>query len=347
MPGFSIPAAEHSTVTIWNREEDAFENMIDTFSGNQKLVAIVSDSYDLWQAIDVIYAQKLRDKVVNNGGTIVVRPDSGTPEEIVPMVISKLMANFGYTTNSKGYSVLPPYLRVIQGDGIDRQSIRRIITALDKLKISMDNIAFGMGGALLQQVNRDTFKFAMKCSAAKVDGKWRDVFKNPITSTSKVSKKGRLMLSKADGEYKTVRESVGDRDELRKLPVAKQQELQKSAAEKIAAHNEEIVIIDTHAFISSPEGYYPGLPEHVLKIIKPSNFVSVSAKPEEIYSRRMSDDTRNRDKITLANVKKELDVQSGMISACAVITGSPVKYVLNREGKIDEAAEKIIKALGL
>ena len=138
-----------------------------------------------------------------------------------------------------------------------------------------------------------------------------------------------------------------DRDELRKLPITKQQELQKIAAEQIAAHTEEIVIIDTHAFISSKEGYYPGLPEHVLKIIKPTNFISVSAKPEEIYSRRMSDDTRNRDKITLANVKKELDFQSGMISACAVITGSPVKYVLNREGKIDEAADKIINALGL
>ncbi len=138
-----------------------------------------------------------------------------------------------------------------------------------------------------------------------------------------------------------------DRDELRKLPVSEQQKLQKIAAEKIASHDEEIVIIDTHAFINSPEGYYPGLPEHVLKIIKPSNFVSVSAKPEEIYNRRMKDDTRNRDKITLANIKKELDVQSGMISACAVITGSPVRHILNAEGKIDEAADKIIKAIGL
>ncbi len=138
-----------------------------------------------------------------------------------------------------------------------------------------------------------------------------------------------------------------DRDELRKLPVSEQQRLQKLAAEKIASHNEEVIIIDTHAFISSPEGYYPGLPEHVLKIIQPTNFVSVSAKPEEIYNRRMKDDTRNRDKITLANIKKELDVQSGMISACAVITGAPVRLVLNGEGKVDEAADKIISAIGL
>ena len=138
-----------------------------------------------------------------------------------------------------------------------------------------------------------------------------------------------------------------DRDQLRKLSVFEQQRLQKLAAEQISQHEEEVVIIDTHAFINSPEGYYPGLPEHVLKIIKPTNFVSVSAKPEEIYNRRMKDDTRNRDKITLANIKKELDVQSGMMSACAVITGSPVRLVLNGEGKIDEAADKIIKAIGL
>ena len=138
-----------------------------------------------------------------------------------------------------------------------------------------------------------------------------------------------------------------DRDLLRKLSVIEQQRLQKIAAETIATHDEEVVIIDTHAFISSPEGYYPGLPEHVLKIIKPSNFVSVAAKPEEIYNRRMKDDSRNRDKITIDNIKKELDYQSGMISACAVITGSPVRHVLNGEGKVEEAADKIIKAIGL
>jgi len=138
-----------------------------------------------------------------------------------------------------------------------------------------------------------------------------------------------------------------DRDELRNLPVKEQQNLQRLAAEQIAAQNDQIVIIDTHAFINSPEGYYPGLPEHVLKIIKPTNFVSISAKPEEIYNRRMKDDTRNRDKITLINIKKELEYQSGMISACAVITGSPVRQILNDEGKIDEAVDKIISSIGL
>jgi adenylate kinase len=138
-----------------------------------------------------------------------------------------------------------------------------------------------------------------------------------------------------------------ERDDLRKLPLKEQQNLQKIVAEKIAALTDEIVIIDTHAFINSQEGYYPGLPEHVLKIIKPTNFVSVSAKPEEIYNRRMKDDTRNRDKITLINIKKELEYQTGMISACVVITGSPVRYILNDEGKVDEAVDKVITSIGL
>jgi adenylate kinase len=167
-----------------------------------------------------------------------------------------------------------------------------------------------------------------------------DRLKNDKKSVSVISF-GTLMFDVAKDN------GVSNRDELRRLPIKRQQELQKIAAEKISTLNQDIVIVDTHAFISSPEGYYPGLPDHVLKIIKPTHFVSVSAKPEEIYSRRLKDETRNRDKITLANVKKELDIQSGMISACAVLTGSPVKHVLNREGKIEEAAEKIINSLGL
>ena len=167
-----------------------------------------------------------------------------------------------------------------------------------------------------------------------------EILKNQNKSVS-VNSFGTIM-------YEVAKEKgIKDRDELRKLPVSEQKILQKIAAEKLALLNDDIVIIDTHAFINSSEGYYPGLPEHVLKIIKPSNFVSVSALPEEIYNRRMKDDTRNRDKISLDNIKKELAAQSGMISACAVISGSPVKHVLNREGKIDEAADKIIRAIGL
>jgi len=143
------------------------------------------------------------------------------------------------------------------------------------------------------------------------------------------------------------KKGIQDRDELRKLPMTEQQELQKIAGEVISKLNENVVIIDTHAFISTPSGFYPGLPEYVLKILKPDNFISFSAKPEEIYNRRMTDETRKRDLVTIASIKKELAVQESMLSACSVLSGSPMKSILNREGKVDEAAESVIKAIGL
>ena len=147
--------------------------------------------------------------------------------------------------------------------------------------------------------------------------------------------------------FDVVRENgISDRDELRRLPLPKQHELQMIAAQKIAAQK-DTVIVDTHAFINSPEGYYPGLPKHVLDIISPSNFISISAKPEEIFSRRLHDTTRDRDQVTIDNIKKELDVQSGMISTCVILTGSPVKHILNSEGAIDQTAAEIIESIGL
>ena len=140
---------------------------------------------------------------------------------------------------------------------------------------------------------------------------------------------------------------ITDRDQLRKMPISEQRGLQREAASRIARRSESIVIIDTHAFVRSQEGYYPGLPAHVLEIINPTNFVSVVARPEEIYSRRISDSTRSRDKVNILDIKKELGIQSGMISACSVITGSPIKQVQNGEGRMDEAADKIIRSMEL
>ncbi len=140
---------------------------------------------------------------------------------------------------------------------------------------------------------------------------------------------------------------IKDRDELRKLPVEKQKELQMMAAKTISGFNDNVVIIDTHAFISTKEGFYPGLPYHVLGELKPENLITVSARPEEIYNRRMKDSTRHRDIISIENIKKELAVQDAMLSSCAVLTGSPMKSVLNSEGKVEEAANEVINAIGL
>jgi len=138
---------------------------------------------------------------------------------------------------------------------------------------------------------------------------------------------------------------IKDRDELRKLTMEQQKNLQKIAAEKLSRLGDDLVIIDTHAFISTNAGFYPGLPNHVLQIIKPSNFISVSARPEEIYNRRMKDTTRNRDQVSLESIKKELSVQEAMLSSCSVLSGSPMKTILNAEGKVDEAAQAVIEAI--
>jgi adenylate kinase len=140
---------------------------------------------------------------------------------------------------------------------------------------------------------------------------------------------------------------IKDRDELRKLPVEHQQKLQKVAAETIAKKNDDFVIIDTHAFISTSAGFYPGMPDYVIKIIKPSNFISISARPEIIYNRRKQDDTRSRDLVSIDTIKKELAVQDAMLSSCSVLSGSPLKSILNDEGKVEEAAMKVIKAIGV
>ncbi len=210
MAGFSIPAAEHSTITAWGRADEnrAYENMLKKFSGPGKLVAVVSDSYNLWHAIDNLWGEELKQKVENSGGTLVIRPDSGDPVNIVTETIEKLIRVFGCTVNSKGYRVLPDCVRVIQGDGVSLQTIEAILEAMALRKQSAENIAFGMGAELLQKVNRDTLKFAMKASAAKVEGLWRDVFKDPVTDSGKRSKKGRLAVcvNPNSGEWETVRE---------------------------------------------------------------------------------------------------------------------------------------------
>lgn len=117
-----------------------------------------------------------------------------------------ILANkFGTTTNTKGFKVLKN-VRVIQGDGVNEKSIGEILQRLKNEGFSASNIAFGIGGSLLQKVNRDTLKFAYKTSAIVVDGELRDVYKQPITDSGKNSKKGRLDLVKDEnGEYKTVR----------------------------------------------------------------------------------------------------------------------------------------------
>lgn len=205
MAAFSIPAAEHSTMTMWGRENEAkaYKNMIEQYGKPGALFACVSDSYNLYNAVENIWGKELKGDIINSGATLVVRPDSGNPAQVVLQTLQLLETQFGATYNSKTFKVLNN-VRVIQGDGINEESIRDILETATRAGYSASNIAFGMGGALLQQVNRDTQKFAFKCSFARVDGHPIDVFKDPITDPGKKSKKGLLDLVMRNGNMETV-----------------------------------------------------------------------------------------------------------------------------------------------
>ncbi len=190
--GFSIPAAEHSTITSWGQENEAkaYRNMIEKFGTG--LFAVVSDSYNIFEACGQIWGEELKAEVLAAPGTLVIRPDSGDPAYTVIRCLLILDRQFGSTINTKGFKVLNK-VRLIQGDGVNPLSIEEILDAMKRNGFSADNIAFGMGGALLQKLDRDTFSFAMKCSAKTNDingSKWDPVFKSPVGQTSKKSKAG-------------------------------------------------------------------------------------------------------------------------------------------------------------
>ena len=203
--GFSIPAAEHSTITAWGpqNEAQAYSNMLTQFP--EGLVAVVSDSYNVYEACEKLWGEMLRQDVLNRNGVLVVRPDSGNPKEVVLKVLEILGEKFGSQINSKGYRLLHPKVRVIQGDGVNYWTIQDTLSAINRAGWSADNLTFGMGGALLQQLNRDTQKFAFKSSSIVVNGKEHDVFKDPVDGHDKASKRGRLALHFADGKWSTER----------------------------------------------------------------------------------------------------------------------------------------------
>lgn len=198
--GYSIPAREHSTTTIYLREfeDEAFLNSIKEFGDGY--YACVIDSYDYEDALERITTGKIKNAIIASGGTFVIRPDSGVPVEVVMKALRTVEKNVGVTYNSKGYKVLHPSYRVIQGDGVDPLEILRILNWMEGSKYSAENIVFGMGGGLLQQIDRDTQRFAMKCSAAIIDGEYRGVSKDPKTDPGKKSKEGFLdLIDKGSG----------------------------------------------------------------------------------------------------------------------------------------------------
>ena len=185
-----------------NKKEQNGEYFKDT--GIQTIVSIVSDTYDIYRFVDKYLGQFLKDrieKLAERGGKIVVRPDSGDPT-IIPIEIIKILMNrFGYSTNAKGYKSLPPFLGVLQGDGINTKSIQVILHNLEQEKLSLSNLIFGMGGKLVMPPNgRDEYSFAMKATAQKLknETEWQHLIKDPITDIGKKSHSGHISVYKSE-----------------------------------------------------------------------------------------------------------------------------------------------------
>ena len=151
---------------------------------------------------------------------------------------------------------------------------------------------------------------------------------------------GTLMFEEAKTKM-----GIKHRDEMRNMPVEEQRRLQEMAAQRISEMRDDIVLVDTHLFINTSEGYYPGLPMRLLNVMKPTNLIMVAADPQEIADRRKADQTRQRDIISAENVQRELDIARVMVASCSILTGAPFAIIMNSDGKVDEAAANIAKML--
>lgn len=216
--GLSIPATEHSIMTLKGEEGEVelMKRVLTTYPTG--LVACVSDSYNIFRACSEYWGKELIDLILSRpaepGNQLIIRPDSGHVLNTLKEIFKILFEKFGYTVNEKGYKVLPPQVRVIQGDGVNLNSIIEIYKMLDEEKISPENLALGMGGKLLQSdIDRDTNNFATKACFAILNGEEKNMIKSPtemdengnITKSFKKSKPGLLKLVKnALYDYRTV-----------------------------------------------------------------------------------------------------------------------------------------------
>lgn len=216
MAAFSVPAMEHSVQCSYGPSTEGQKEYLSTaitkFAKPGGIVSIVLDGYDVFRETETLCS--LKDQIVESGARIVLRPDSGDPLVVIPRLLGMIERTFGYTINSRGYKVINN-VGILQGDGVDYDSIGSILSKITSLGYSTSNIVFGSGGALLQKVNRDTYKFAMKASAILQDGEWRPIYKDPVTDPGKKSKSGRVTLlrSKITGEYLTASIDGGVNDD--------------------------------------------------------------------------------------------------------------------------------------
>jgi nicotinamide phosphoribosyltransferase len=251
----SGPNSEHAGFCAWGRENEAaaLENMLDTFAP-EGCALLLSDTYDHENCVKNIIGKQLKEKIRNFPGLVGIRPDSGDIVEVTADTTEWLMDAFGYETNSKGFKVLPPFIRTVQGDGVTFESLPKVFAELERRGMSAENAVFGMGGGLLQHWNRDTMNFGQKASAVRVNGTWRDISKTPTGAGFKVSKAGRLALKLENGDYSTVPRDSIPAEENQLVPVFRNGKLLKKwdFTELIANSQREV-----------PEYYYA---DHIAKV---------------------------------------------------------------------------------
>lgn len=207
--GYSVAASEHSIMTARGRdgETEVVDQLLLKYPNG--ILSVVADSYDVYNFVENIVGKQFKDRILRRNGVFVVRPDSitplhPTPESEMLWIVQRLAYDFGYTYNTKGYMVLNPKVRVLWGDGIDLDGIKKILEVVTAAGYSSENLVFGMGGGLLQKINRDTQRFAFKSSAQRRSGNWYDIYKQP-KDLSKASKRGKLtLLADVNGGYQTV-----------------------------------------------------------------------------------------------------------------------------------------------
>jgi len=215
--GLSVPATEHSVMCAYGQENEleAFNRVLDLNPSG--IVSIVSDTYNLWEVLTT-FMNKLKGRILNREGKVVIRPDSGDPELIIcgdkdarigtPAYHGALQIldhQFGHTVNEKGFKVLNPKVGLIYGDGMYFDRFEKILTRMKEMGYASSNLVVGIGGLLLQQHSRDEQGFAIKATYAEVNGEQRELLKDPITDSKKKSHKGLLSLIKTDsGEYITI-----------------------------------------------------------------------------------------------------------------------------------------------
>lgn len=207
---YSVPASEHSIMSAKGREgeKQILSDLLDTYPTG--ILSVVADTYNIYDFCEKLVGEEFKDRILARDGIFVVRPDSVTnkhpdPASEMQWIVEMLYRKLGGTVNEKGYKVLNPKVRVLWGDGINPAGVEDILRTLEAFGYAAENVAcFGMGGGLLQKLNRDTLRCAFKASAIKEGGVWRDIMKDPLDS-SKKSKTGRFsVVRQPDGSLLTV-----------------------------------------------------------------------------------------------------------------------------------------------